>query len=79
MYTVKITTKCEGCTITEIAGLRGMKTIVSVEGPDGLQTNRRPHKIEGWKTEEGALQFISSEFINAVKKGRISTFEVEAV
>ena len=77
MFTVTIITKCGDHTITEKAGLRGERTIVSVAGPKGIKMNPRQKKLEGWKTREGARNFISEALLNDIEKGFDSWYQIE--
>ena len=77
MYTVKIITKCGDHTIVEKAGVCGVRTLVSVAGAKGIRTNQKQKKLNGWKTREGAQNFIAEDLINAIKMGWQSTYEIE--
>ena len=76
MFTVTIITKRGENTITEKAGLRGERTMVSVAGQKGIKMNPRQKKLEGWKTREGALNFISEALLNDIKKGFDSWYQI---
>lgn len=76
MFTVTIITKCGDHTITEKAGLRGERTMVSVAGPKGIKMNPRQKKLEGWKTRKGARNFISEALLNDIEKGFDSWYQI---
>ena len=77
MFTVTIITTNKGYTITEKAGVRGEKTMISIEGPQGVKMNQHPKKIEGWKTREGVENFINNHIkMNYGKVGSLY-YEIE--
>ena len=76
MFTVTIITRCGETTITEKAGLRGIRTITCIAGPEGIKMNPRPRKIEGWKTREGACQFISDSLLNDMQNGKNRCYQI---
>lgn len=77
MFTVTIITKCGDHTITEKAGLRGERTMVSVAGSKGIKMNPRQKKLEGWKTRKGALNYISECLLKDVENGFDSWYQIE--
>ena len=77
MYTITIITKRGENMITEKAGLRGERTMVNIAGSKGIKMNPRQKKLEGWKTREGALNYISECLLKDVENGSDSWYQIE--
>ena len=59
-YLVKITRTNGSDKIVEKAGLRGMRTLVSIENEDKKETFKS-RKLEGWSTIKGAQRYIEQD------------------
>lgn len=59
-YLVKITRSNGSNKIVEKAGLRGMRTLVSIENEDRKETFKS-RILEGWSTIKGAQRYIEQD------------------
>ena len=59
-YLVKLTRTNGSNKIVEKAGLRGMRTLVSIENENRKKTFKM-HKLEGWSTIKGAQKYIEQD------------------
>lgn len=75
-YIVKITNTNGHNRVVEKAGLRGERTILSISNKTKTTENRRPKKLSGWQTINGAEKFIAEDKKTTYGQGWITKYEI---